>query len=441
MPATVLLTNTNWWACSSHLAIALKDAGLRVAAVYPRYGHPLSKTDAVSDRFLYSATNPLVSLAQAIKRSGAAWILPCDDRAVRHLHQMHEAATAGEPAFAPLLDIIVRSIGHPDAYAIVASRSALLHAAEEAGVPVPATAAVLSSEDLSQKLCRWEFPLVIKVDGSWGGLGVKVVRSAEEAILFYARMVRPLGVLAMLKRVLVNRDAFSFETWRQHRTPGVTIQSFIKGFPANCVAFCKEGKVVALTAVTVVAAQSATGPATKIRLVEGQALRKAAEALASKLKLSGMHGFDFMVNSEDGSVYLIELNPRCAMPCHIRTQGDGDLVGSLAAELLGQDQGSRQKTAKVGDEIAYFPQAWLSNPKDESLRTGYHDVPWEEPRLVQELLLLPWPDRGLLARISDHLRGLSFSDRSARRIEYSASLMPETSSITVESQSGLREMA
>ena len=441
MPATVLLTNTNWWASSSHLAIALKDAGLRVAAVYPRYGHPLSKTDAVSDRFTYGAANPLASLARAIKESGAAWILPCDDRAVRHLHQMYEAASAGEPTFAPLLELIVRSIGHPDAYAIVASRGALLHAAEDVGVRVPATAAVLNSKDLYQKLHRWEFPLVIKMDDSWGGLGVKVVRSVEEAMLFYGRMVRPIGMLAMLKRVLVNRDAFSFETWRQRRTPGATIQAFIKGYPANCVAFCKEGKVLALTAVTVVAAQSATGPATKIRLVEGQALRKAAESLALKLKLSGMHGFDFMVDPEDGSVYLIELNPRCAMPCHIRTQGDCDLVGSLAMELLGRDEGSRRERVRVGDEIAYFPQAWLSNPKDESLRSSYHDVPWGEPQLVQELLLLPWPDRGLLARISDHLRGYSLSDRSARRVEYPISLTPETNSKMVENKARLREIA
>jgi hypothetical protein len=375
---------------------------------------------------------PLRSVARAIRDSGAAWILPCDDRAVWHLHELHAAAVGGDPEYAPLVDVIERSIGDPASYPVVASRARLLRAAEAAGVLIPTTTAVTSMEHLVAETGGRRFPLVMKVDGSWGGLGVKVVSSVEEAKACYARMVEPLGLLPMLKRVVVNRDPFWIESWRRQAAPGVLVQSYVEGVPANCVIFCKEGRVLAAIAVEVAAAQSTLGPATKVRLIEGGAMLRASEALAAGLQLSGVHGLDFMLDSESGAAYLIELNARCAMPCHLRAGGGGDLVGALSAELLGGLLGELprlQTSLAPGDGVAYFPQAWLADPKDPSLRTGFHDVPWSEPELVKELLLLPWPDRSFLARLSDRLRGLSFDDRSSRAVTFAPGVLEEPVSL------------
>src|SRR5277367_4591635 len=92
-PVTVLLTNTNWWPVSAHIAISLAGVGVRVAAAYP-HGHPLAKTASVSSRFHYAATSPLKSLTRAIHDSRADFILPCDDCAVSHLHQLHARAVS-----------------------------------------------------------------------------------------------------------------------------------------------------------------------------------------------------------------------------------------------------------------------------------------------------------------------------------------------------------
>jgi hypothetical protein len=101
------------------------------------------------------------------------------------------------------------------------------------------------------------------------------------------------------------------------------------------------------------------------------------------------------------------------MPCHLRLGSGRDLIGSLYSELSGQL--ARQPSfAPGGDIVSYFPQAWLSDPKSDALRTGYHDVPWSEPELLKELLLLPWPDRSFLARMSDRFRHMTFEQRSAR---------------------------
>jgi len=175
--------------------------------------------------------------------------------------------------------------------------------------------------------------------------------------------------------------------------------------------------VLAGIAVEVVAAQSIMGPATTVRTVDGRQMLNAAEALAGRLNLSGFHGLDFILEDNTGIAYLIELNPRCAMPCHLRLGGGRDLIGSLYSELSGQPS-IQPPLVLSGDIVSYFPQAWLSDPKSETLRTGYHDVPWGEPELLKELLLLPWPDRSFLARTSDRFRNMTFEQRSARSFRF-----------------------
>jgi hypothetical protein len=427
MPLTVLLTNTNWWPCSAHVAIALEAAHVRVAAVYPKHGHPLAKTAAVSERFPYHATSPLKSLARAIRESGADWILPCDDRSVSHLHRLHAKALADGDAGKPVADLIERSLGSPAAYPVVSSRASLLRSAQAENLPVPEVTEIATVEQLRALSETKKYPWVMKSDGSWGGLGVKIVHSLKEAEDCFHRMSQPLGTLPMLKRLLVNRDPFWIEPWLHRQRPGMTVQSFIEGRPANCVVFCDRGKVIAGIAVEVVAAQGVMGPATVVRIVEGRQMLNAAEALARRLNLSGFHGLDFMVEDKTGTAYLIELNPRCAMPCHLRlgngaVSGDAlsgdlprsrDLVGSLYSKISGQPCGDTPFEIN-SDVVSYFPQAWLSNPKSEALRTGYHDIPLGEPELLKELLLLPYPDRSFLARTSDRYRKLSYDQRAAR---------------------------
>ena len=316
---------------------------------------------------------------------------------------------------ATLVGILGRSLGCPASFPIVLSRAKLLQAAREAGVLIPDTYSISTLDDLRMAAEKTCFPFVMKADGTWGGLGVAVVRNSAEADACYRRMTRSLTAPAVLKRWIVNRDAFWLDSWRRPQAQGVILQALVRGRPANCVVFCKAGEVLAALAVEVEAAQNAVGPATKVRVVEGGAMLRAARALVSRLGLSGIHGMDFMLEEESGVPYLIELNARCAMPCHLRVGGGRDLMGALSAELRSD---VTPPVPMTSDRVAYFPQAWLADAKDEALRTSYHDVPWSEPDLVKELLLLPWPDRSLLARWSDRLRGHSARDRSSRSVTF-----------------------
>lgn len=224
-------------------------------------------------------------------------------------------------------------------------------------------------------------------------------------------MTEPLSTAAMLKRMLVNRDRFWVETWREHSRPELSAQEFIEGRPANCVAFCVKGQILALIAVEVVSAQSVTGPATVVQVVKNVQMSDTAQKLAAHLNLSGFYGFDFMIRDSDQRVFLVEMNPRTALPCHLRLDDGRDLVGALANHL-GVATTPNPTLLSKSRAFAYFPQAWYSGVPGDLLRSVHHDVPWDEPKLVKDLVQIPWPDRGVLARASDRLRNKTFRQRS-----------------------------
>src|ERR1700733_13866034 len=85
---TILIVSGTWWAFPAKLAVAFAATGAIVDVVCPSH-HPFHKTSSVGRRFRYSATNPLKSLANAITLARPTIIIPCDDRAVAHLHALH----------------------------------------------------------------------------------------------------------------------------------------------------------------------------------------------------------------------------------------------------------------------------------------------------------------------------------------------------------------
>jgi hypothetical protein len=126
-----------------------------------------------------------------------------------------------------------------------------------------------------------------------------------------------------------------------------------------------------------------------------------------------MFGLDFMIEETTGDHYLIEMNPRATPLSHLQLGTGRDLISALYAQLSGAR--TREKTLATDvDTIAYFPQAWHWDPKSELLQSSFHDVPWEEPELVQELSRLPYPDRSILARVANMLRRKTFEHRAAR---------------------------
>jgi len=394
----VLLTDTDRRPYAARLAINLASNGCEVFALSTA-NHPLLKTKAVRKVFPYNALRPLDALLAAVEAVTPDVIVPCCDRGVRHLHTLHSSLRARGDSVSHVVELIERSLGPAESYPLVSARYDLLKIAQEEGLLAPETKLIKDLDDLA----GWErdrpLPWVLKSDGTWGGRGVRIVETHEDAKRSFLEINQSVGFGRVLKRLCVNRDPFWIQPWWEGVRPSVIVQGYIKGRPANCGVVCWQGKVLAGIAVEVVSADGATGPASVVRVVDNPEMMLCAERIASRLHLSGFFGLDFVIDSSSRNPYLIEMNPRCTPVCHLQLGEGRDMTAALAAQLSGQPYAAPPAVTK-NDLIAYFPQAW--NGDRQLLGSSFHDIPQDEPELIKELMF-SWPERSYLFRTLSYL--------------------------------------
>jgi hypothetical protein len=392
----VLLASTVWWPLSARLATRFVRYGFEVSAICPR-GHVLGHVAGM--RRLYD-TNPFdagASLERAIEDARPDLVVPCDDRVVSQLHELHERRPH-------LRDLIVSSLGPASEYGIVSRRERLLETAASLGIRIPDTQLVRSEDDVRAWFARGPARSVLKVEGTWGGNGVRIVDSYDEAIAAHARLRKRGGLVAAVKRLVVNRDPLAIWGWRRGGTPTITIQQFVDGRPSNAMLACWRGEVLASVTAEVLSAQGATGAGLVVRLVDNTEIHRAARLLAERLSLTGFYGLDFVIEAGTGSAYLIEMNPRCTQLGHLVLPRRGDLVAALCAKLSGNRPRVEPSAPIENDVVAFFPQALLADPHSRLAFGAHLDVPWEHPELVRELLLPSWPERQWISRLYHRLR-------------------------------------
>ena len=385
----VLVTSTGPWPFTAQLAIGLAQAGIGVSVLCPP-SHPLLKTRAVTRVFHYGSFRPVRSLLDAIRATSPQLVIPCDDRAVDHVHELYADAQLRGTYLDALIE---RSLGHPSSYSIVSSRRRLLEVAREEGIRVPETKPIRTIAECDD-LDETKFPWVLKADGTWGGRGVSIAENRAEAKEVFQQLGRVFGLTRALKRAVVDRDLFWSRRGRRSR-PSVIAQTYIRGVPANCAAICWRGQVLAGSTVEVLSTEGITKPATVVRVVDNPEMMLAMARIARRLGLSGFFGLDFMIEEDSGTPYLIEMNPRCTPLSHLRLGKGRDQIAALAEELSGQRQPDAPPVTEK-DIIAYFPQALQQ--QSELLESSFLDIPQDEPELIEELLR-PSFGRRLAARL------------------------------------------
>ena len=94
------------------------------------------------------------------------------------------------------------------------------------------------------------------------------------------------------------------------------------------------------------------------------------------------------------------MNQRMTPVGHLALGRGRDPIGALAARLTGSARTVRPAVTDQ-DMVALFPAAWQVDPPSPLLANAYADIPWSDPALARAMLLPPWDERGLLARIID----------------------------------------
>jgi hypothetical protein len=388
----VMLATTGQLPSTARLAMELADTGATVSLVSPR-NHPARVLTLLGHRMVYRALAPGRSLKAAMLRARPDLVIPCDERAVRDMHQLWRTTRDTD-----VRNLIERSVGPAEAFPTVVSRDALMSLARRVGVRVPPSAPLPGAGALTEWTAGRTAPFVLKADGSWAGFGVRVISDPAVAQGAYAHMTRPAGLRLALREMLLEGNSFGLRAWWRRERPAMSVQGYIDGWPANIGVACWQGEILASTCAESVATESATGPSTVARIINNPEMREAARRIVKALNLSGLVGFDFMIEAATGDAWMIEMNARNTPICAVRLGGGRDLAEALAAKVAGRPVRERPPRTER-DIVVFFPDTWRRDPSNQFLRNGYHDVPWEQPELVRRLMKREMRDRYWVTRM------------------------------------------
>lgn len=373
MAPRILVTTTVRWPSAARVAAAFAECGAEAEALFPD-DSPLSLGGMIARAHRYHPLWPLRSLRRAIERSEPDLIVPCDDRAVMQLVALHGLVDSDSP----VAGAIEYSLGEPRNYPFLTARSRFLSAMRREGVRIAETASVANEEELEEALSSLGLPAMLKLDGSWGGDGVLLVHTREEARRAYRRLAAPPSLARGVARAARRGDVHFLRAALATEAPAISVQKFIRGCQATSTFACWRGEVIAASHFDVVVAWGATGPATVIRRVSCPEMSEAAQRAAARFGLSGLHGLDF-IRDEEGRRHLLEINPRATQTSHLALGAGAD----LPATLLSAIGPVRPRPAVTnGELIALFPKERQRDPLSPYLRSAYHDLPWNDPKLL-----------------------------------------------------------
>lgn len=382
---TILIATTNRWYTTARLGIAFARLGCNVEAVCP-IPHPLRVTKAVRRTHHYQALSPLDSFLHAIEASKPDLILPGDDIANKHLHDLHYSLKKNnDQSGFGICELIERSIGPRGSFPIVTARASFLELASKEDIRVPKTAPVANDSDVERWIRQMGFPMVLKADGSSSGEGVRVVNTVSEAKHALRALQAPPQLLRVIKRAVIGRDMRWIRPALERRRAAVSAQEFVNGRDATTLVASWKGEVLAALHFGVLVKQYERGPSSALSLIENEEMAQFAAKAVRRLNLSGLHGFDFLLEKGTDKAYLIEMNPRATQVGHLSLGPGRDLPAALHAALCGVPL---PETRKVTDNptIALFPQEWSRDAHSTLLNSAFHDIPWEEPDLVRYCL-------------------------------------------------------
>lgn len=350
MPATVLLVTTMDWPFSAQLAGAFTAVGARVEALCPQ-GCPLSLSRYPKRFHRYQTLAPDTSLTRAIAQSRADLVIPCDDLA----SEIVQRVTGGEN---------------------FSDRHQFLTRAAAAGAPAQSMS-LQNESDLGDALAQLGLPLVVKCDHSWGGAGVIIAPTSQDAFAAFRRFSKQ-SRLRDLARFIRRGESHFLNRALSPVDPAISAQAFIDGHPATSSLACWQGQVVAANHFDVLVTSAATGPACVVARRECPQMIASAAAIAKAFNLSGLFGLDY-VRDRDGQVHLLEMNPRATPTAHLMLGEDLPAALLRSAGLPAHPR----PLATTKPEVAIFPREWMRDPASPWLKNAYHDVPWEDPDVVR----------------------------------------------------------
>ena len=319
------------------------------------------------------------AITEVLETSRPVLAIPCDDPARYLLTEAYARLVAKGRTNAA--EIIARSLGDPTRFLEAEERARVLATMKKHGVRMPRTRALLSIGDVDAAFAEFSTPLVIKRDRTWGGEGVEVCATVEQARRAFVRMNDEKPWRRALAKMFWERDLVALPQALAQRPTAIVAQEYIEGEPANCVAACWNGEVVAELSVQAEEMNPRPiGPSTVVRIIDNAEMRQTAVAVAREFGLSGICGFDFMIQAKTGNAYFLELNARATPTSHIGRGPSADLGRALARRCGLPFDEDDAPARDLTMSIPLFPSEWVRDPTSRHLASIA--PPWDDPALM-----------------------------------------------------------
>lgn len=327
----------------------------------------------------HSGARMLAFLIEAVRDWRPVFILCGDEPTRLLLCSAVRAANAGRsPLPDDVLSIVRLSLGDPEFFEQTNRKSALMAYCARAGYPAPPNEVVTLPEQVDTFAARHGYPVMLKLDFQAGGWGVASASSSDEARDAMRRLAE-ISPYDHPPQCAANEIVVS-----PSGPPTLSVQKQIDGPGRNVCLAAIDGKVLANFTVVKHIATKRFAPSSVVRFVFHEETDRIARGLIEHLRFTGICDIQFIVDRDTGKSYVIELNPRPTPSCHLGDRFGADLSRALHAAL----GGPAYQAAMPKDldwTVARFPQEWLRDPNSEWLTTVYHDVPWDDPGLIERL--------------------------------------------------------
>jgi len=367
-PRALILSLRNWLG-ASRLPKAFERAGWEVSTLsFPSL--LLDRCRQTSAQFFLPDRGSEEELLAATRRAliaiRPAIVVPGDEAATELLQAVAATAQRELPDSDPLLVMLRDSLGDFSKHALLRDRRALAGLATQLGVRSPAHAVIRSRDDAGAFAEKHGLPVVLKAEESFAGLGVSICR--DDAALDTA-----------IQRMATSKPHALSE--------GVLVQSFVPGKTAMRAVIAWRGRVLSgLSAIKVETHPAATGPSSVVEFIQHAEMMTTVQAMVAALGFSGFASLDFILDAA-GAAHLLELNARPTPICHLGDYLGQDLCVSLREALTGNIHADSDPEG-LPKKVALFPQEWVRDPNSAHLKDAFHDVPWEDPDLVEALVIL-----------------------------------------------------
>ena len=357
---------------------ALAKAGFDVTLLTPR--NSLAECSRFVSRIAYlpDAATPLVwihALAATVRAISPRLLVPCDDMSFRLLAML---ANSPPPQMQPelaaeLAALVSASLGDPAHYRTSVDKSRVYAAAAKAGVRVPASSIVTSSEDAGAFGGQHGYPLVVKQPHPVAGGSVQIVADRER-----------LGSAIAAFRADVG-DELEPDPARP-----MIVQQYIDGPVYYQTGVAWRGHYLAGYAAERLEAQGGpTGAGTVVRCRDVPALRDFSAQLAEAFGISGLFTCEYAIEQTSGLPYLLGIDRRAGPTSHFGGILDVDLCAALFAATQRLPSPTRSRPGPDESRVfVHFPAEWLRDPLSPWLRRYPVDVPWDDPDLLDAMLAL-----------------------------------------------------